>query len=139
MVDFMMVIFGITKQQLLKVGNLIGEGNLPINWRFMNTNIKIILSDTQRNHIKNLLDGKTSSRLATRQDVSSLVEMFINQLTETGLTAPKEIVQEAIEKIEGYKFYSDGQEISQDKWLDIPCDDCGCLVSVSESVVTGDM
>ena len=68
----------------------------------MNTNIKIILSDTQRNHIKNLLDGKTSSRLATRQDVSSLVEMFINQLTETGLTAPKEIVQEAIEKIEGY-------------------------------------
>tara|TARA_R110000782_G_scaffold43274_2_gene97709 strand:- start:37 stop:354 length:318 start_codon:yes stop_codon:yes gene_type:complete len=105
----------------------------------MNTNIKITLTDSQRNHIKNLLDGKSSSRLATRQDVSGLVEMFIEQLTDTKLSEPKQIVQEAIEKIEGYKFYADGQEISQDKWLDIPCDDCGCLVSVSESIITGDM
>ena len=105
----------------------------------MNTNIKITLTDSQRNHIKNLLDGKSSSRLATRQDVSGLVEMFIEQLTDTKLSEPKQIVQEAIEKIDGYKFYADGQEISYDKWIDIPCDDCGCLVSVSESIVTGDM
>ena len=105
----------------------------------MNTNIKITLTDTQRNHIKNLLDGKSSSRLATRQDVSKLVDMFIDQLVDSKLTEPKEIVQEAIEKIDGYKFYADGQEISYDKWIDIPCDDCGCLVSVSESIVTGDM
>ena len=105
----------------------------------MNTNIKITLTDTQRNHIKNLLDGKSSSRLATRQDVSGLVEMFIEQLTDTKLSEPKQIVQEAIEKIDGYKFYADGQEISYDKWIDIPCNDCGCLVSVSESIVTGDM
>ena len=65
--------------------------------------------------------------------------MFIDQLVDSKLTEPKEIVQEAIEKIDGYKFYADGQEISYDKWIDIPCDDCGCLVSVSESIVTGDM
>ena len=49
----------------------------------MNTNIKIALTDTQRDHIKNLIDGKTSTRLATRQDVSGLVEMFIEQLMDT--------------------------------------------------------
>ena len=49
----------------------------------MNTNIKITLTDTQRDHIKNLIDGKTSTRLATRQDVSGLVEMFIDQLIDS--------------------------------------------------------
>ena len=100
----------------------------------MNTNIKITLTDTQRNHIKNLLDGKTSSRLATRQDVSGLVEMFIDQLMDSNMTEPKQIVQEAVEKVSGYKFYAGGQEVSYDKWIDIPCDDCGCMVSVAEKV-----
>ena len=31
-------------------------------------------------------------------------------------------------------LYAKGQEISYDKWINIPCDDCGCMVSVAEAV-----
>jgi|TARA_R110000803_G_scaffold205976_1_gene272960 hypothetical protein len=101
----------------------------------MNTNIKVTLNDQQRNHIKNLIDGKPSSKMASRQEVSNLVEMFVEQLVDSKMTKPKEIVQEAVEKVSGYKFYADGQEIDYDKWINIPCDDCGCMVSVADAVI----
>jgi|TARA_R110000803_G_scaffold31670_1_gene70358 hypothetical protein len=100
----------------------------------MNTNIKITLTEDQRDHIKNVIEGKTNSKLASRQDVNNLVEMFVKELLESEATEAKEIVQETIQKVSGYKFYSDGQEITYEKWIDIPCDDCGCLVSVSKEV-----
>jgi hypothetical protein len=53
---------------------------------------------------------------------------------DSNMTEPKQIVQEAVEKVSGYKFYAGGQEVSYDKWIDIPCDDCGCMVSVAEKV-----
>ena len=81
----------------------------------MNTNIKVVLNDQERSHIKNLIDGKASSKMATRGDIN-------------------EISKEVINNWDGYKFYNKGQKISYDKWLDIPCDDCGCLVSVAEAI-----
>tara|TARA_R110000823_G_scaffold113063_1_gene234949 strand:+ start:110 stop:427 length:318 start_codon:yes stop_codon:yes gene_type:complete len=100
----------------------------------MNTNIKVVLNDQERSHIKNLIDGKASSKMATRGDISDLVSVFIKQLIESRSRDIKEISKEVINNWDGYKFYNKGQEISYDKWLDIPCNDCGCLVSVAEAI-----
>ena len=101
----------------------------------MNTNIQVTLNDQQRSHIKNLIDGKPSSKMASRQEVSNLVEMFVKQLVESKMTEAKPIIQKAVTKVSGYKFYAKGQEIDYDKWINIPCDDCGCMVSVAEAVI----
>ena len=77
----------------------------------MNTNIKITLTDEQRDHIKNLIDGKITRKKATRQDVSSLVQMFVDNLMESKLSDPQEIVQETIDNLSGYKFYVKGEEV----------------------------
>ena len=93
----------------------------------MNTNIQVTLNDQQRSHIKNLIDG--------RQEVSHLVEMFVEQLVESKMTEAEPIIQKAVTKVNGYKFYAKGQEIDYQKWINIPCDDCGCMVSVAEAII----
>jgi len=94
----------------------------------MNTNIKITLTDEQRDHIKNLIDGKITRKKATRQDVSSLVQMFVDNLMESKLSDPQEIVQETIDNLSGYKFYVKGEEVEYKEWVKFSCDDCGCMV-----------
>ena len=47
----------------------------------MNTNIKVVLNDQERSHIKNLIDGKASSKMATRGDIN---EKYQKKLSITG-------------------------------------------------------
>ena len=72
----------------------------------MNTNIKITLTDEQRNHIKNLIDGKTSAKLVSRAEVSNLVQMFVDNLIESKQPNTEAVVQESIGNLSGYKFYA---------------------------------
>jgi len=99
----------------------------------MNTNIKITLTDEQRDHIKNLIDGKITRKKATRADVSNLVQMFVDNLMESKLTEPQEIVQETIDNLSGYKFFVKGSEVEAKEWVEFSCDDCGCMVSVADN------
>lgn len=46
----------------------------------MKTNVKIELSDEQRNQLAILLDGKTSARKVTRKEVIALCEQHIGGL-----------------------------------------------------------
>ena len=101
----------------------------------MNTNIKITLTDEQRDHIKNLIDGKITRKKATRADVSNLVQMFVDNLMESKLTEPQEIVQETIDNLSGYKFFSKGSEVEAKEWVEFSCDDCGCMVSVADNKI----
>ena len=101
----------------------------------MNTNIKITLTDEQRDHIKNLIDGKITRKMATRQEVSSLVQLFVDNLVESKLSDPQEIVQETIDNLSGYKFYVKGEEVESKEWVKFSCDDCGCMVSVEENKI----
>ena len=68
----------------------------------MNTNIKITFTDSQRDHIKNLIDGQSSNKLASRKEVSDLIQMFTQQLLESKMSDPKNIIQETIEQVSGY-------------------------------------
>jgi hypothetical protein len=45
----------------------------------MKVNVSIELSDEERDHLANLLDGKTSKRLATRKDVNELVHRLLQE------------------------------------------------------------
>ena len=101
----------------------------------MNTNIKITLTDEQRDHIKNLIDGKITRKKATRADVSNLVQMFVDNLMESKLTEPQEIVQETIDNLSGYKFFVKGSEVEAKEWVEFSCDDCGCMVSVADNKI----
>jgi hypothetical protein len=99
----------------------------------MNTNIKITLTDEQRNHIKNLIDGKTSAKLVSRAEVSNLVQMFVDNLIESKQPNTEAVVQESIGNLSGYKFYAKGSEVKFDEWVKFSCNDCGCMVSVAEN------
>jgi len=101
----------------------------------MNTNIKITLTDEQRDHIKNLIDGKITRKKATRADVSNLVQMFVDNLMESKLTETQEIVQETIDNLSGYKFFVKGSEVEAKEWVEFSCDDCGCMVSVADNKI----
>lgn len=51
----------------------------------MKTNVAITLTDEQRSHLANLLDGKPSKRLATRAEVNALVNAFVQALEELNI------------------------------------------------------
>ena len=70
----------------------------------MNTNIKITLTDQQRDHIKNLIDGNTSAKLATRAEITDLVNMFIENLIDSNLSDAKKITELPVSNVSGYKF-----------------------------------
>lgn len=99
----------------------------------MNTNIKITLTDEQRNHIKNLIDGKTSAKLVSRAEVSNLIQMFVDNLIESKQPNTQAVVKESIGNLSGYKFYAKGAEVDFDEWVKFSCNDCGCMVSVAEN------
>ena len=48
----------------------------------MNTNVRITLTDEERDAIATVLDGKYTKRLATRADITELVTKLIGGLTE---------------------------------------------------------
>lgn len=99
----------------------------------MNTNIQVSLNDEQRDHIANLYHNKVSAKLATRKEVSELVQMFVAELVASDLTEPKEIAKTVISNLDGYKFHVKEAEVDINEFLDFSCDDCGCMVSVSET------
>ena len=99
----------------------------------MNTNIKITLTDQQRDHIKNLIDGNTSAKLATRAEITDLVDMFIENLIDSNLSSAKKITDQTVSNVSGYKFYEKDIEIKAEEFIKFSCDDCGCMVSVEEN------
>ena len=48
----------------------------------MNVNVKLSITDIDRSLIANLLDAKETKRLATRKEITELVNGFIMGLTE---------------------------------------------------------
>ena len=122
-----------TVNTIILLINLQGRATSPLLGEVMNTNIKITLTDEQRDHIKNLIDGKITRKKATRADVSNLVQMFVDNLMESKLTEPQEIVQETIYNLSGYKFFVKGSKVEAKEWVEFSCDDCGCMVSVADN------
>ena len=54
----------------------------------MKTNVSIELSDEQRDHLANLIDGKVTKRLATRKDVVDMVLSFVSGMAEEQSFSP---------------------------------------------------
>jgi len=99
----------------------------------MNLNIKLSITDQERDHIKNLIDSKISKKLATRSEISDLVNMFITQLIESELKEPRAIAKQVVGSMDGFKFKVEGNDVELDEFLDFTCSDCGCMASVSET------
>lgn len=99
----------------------------------MNTNLQITLSDEQRSHIQNLIDGKQTFKKVGRADVKKLVQNFIDELMETNMTDANVVVKQSANDLSGFHFYADKKEINFKEFIKFSCDDCGCMVSVAEN------
>jgi len=82
----------------------------------MNTNIKITLTDEERNLISNVYHNKTSFKLATRKEVTELVELFIQQIIEGNGQSYEAIAPQIIQH--GYKHYINDRQVSAEEFHD---------------------
>ena len=82
----------------------------------MNTNIKIELTDAERSHISNIYHNNTSSKLATRKEVTELVELFILQLLDGDGQSYKDVAPAIIQN--GYKHFINDRQVSAEEFYD---------------------
>lgn len=82
----------------------------------MNTNIKITLTDDERNLISNVYHNRTSSKLATRKEVTELVELFIQQIIEGNGQSYEAIAPQIIQH--GYKHFINDRQVSAEEFHD---------------------
>lgn len=82
----------------------------------MNTNIKISLTEDERSLISNIYHNKTSSQLATRKEVTELVQLFIRQLIEGDGQSYEAIAPEIIKH--GYKYFMNDRQVSAEVFHD---------------------
>lgn len=80
----------------------------------INTNIKISLSDDERNVISNIYHNKTSSKLASRKEVTELVELFIQQLIDGDGSTYETVAPKIIR--EGYRYFMNDLEVSAERF-----------------------
>jgi|DEB0MinimDraft_4_1074332.scaffolds.fasta_scaffold02071_12 hypothetical protein len=80
----------------------------------MNTNIKISLTDDERNVISNIYHNKTSSKLASRKEVTELVEAFVQALLEGEVHEHKTIAPKIINN--GYRYFMNDLEVSAERF-----------------------
>jgi hypothetical protein len=62
--------------------DMYGDGDYLPGDLLMNVNVKLSITDIDRSLIANLLDAKETKRLATRKEITELVNGFIMGLTE---------------------------------------------------------
>tara|TARA_R100000541_G_scaffold41575_1_gene49008 strand:+ start:70 stop:417 length:348 start_codon:yes stop_codon:yes gene_type:complete len=95
----------------------------------MNTNIKIELTDEQRNLISNIYHNKSSAKLATRKEVNDLVMLFISQLingipNDQSADLVDDQIYKSIQPIakgviqQGYKYFMNDIEVSAEIFHD---------------------
>ncbi len=99
----------------------------------MNTNVQISLTDDQRDHLKNLIDGKKSTKKISRQEVKDLIQHFVDNLLETTYSDANVVVKQTTDNLNGFKFYQREAEIDFKQFVKFSCDDCGCHVSVADA------
>lgn len=91
----------------------------------MNTNIKIPLTDQERNLISNIYHNKASAKLATRKEVTDLVELFISQLLN-GVTDDQPASDQYVKSApiakqiirEGYKYFVNDIQVTAEVFHD---------------------
>ena len=91
----------------------------------MNTNIKIPLTDQERNLISNIYHNKPSAKLATRKEVTDLVELFISQLLN-GVTEDQPESRQYVRSApiakqiirEGYKYFVNDIQVTAEVFHD---------------------
>ena len=98
----------------------------------MNTNIQVSLTEEQRDHLKNLIDGKKTFKKIGRGEVKDLVQYFIDALIETNHTEVQPVVKEAL-NLSGFKFFVKEDEVEFKEFINFSCNDCGCMVSVADN------
>lgn len=99
----------------------------------MNTNVSISLTDDQRDHIKNLIDGQKTYKKVGRHEVKDLVQYFIDTLLETTYSDSNVVVKQLANDLSGFKFYQKEAEIDFKEFVKFSCNDCGCHVSVADA------
>ncbi len=99
----------------------------------MNTNVQISLNDDQRDHLKNLIDGKKTFKKIGRHEVKDLVQYFIDTLLETTYSDSNVVVKQTANDLSGFKFYAKEAEVKFKEFVKFSCDDCGCMVSVADN------
>ena len=82
----------------------------------MNTNIKITLTEDERSLISNVYHNKTSSKLATRKEVTELVQLFIDQIIEGNGQSYEAIAPQIIQH--GYKHFINDRQVSAEEFHD---------------------
>ncbi len=99
----------------------------------MNTNVQISLTEDQRDHIKNLIDGKKTYKKVGRHEVKDLVQYFIDTLIETTYSDANVVVKQVANDLSGFKFFQREAEVSFKEFVKFSCNDCGCMVSVADN------
>ncbi len=65
----------------------------------MSTNVRVTLTEEERDLLANLIDSKTTKRLATRAEISSLVNYIVKRVLDNDNTGEAAIADGVIEDI----------------------------------------
>ena len=76
----------------------------------MNTNIKVTLTEDERSLIHNVYHNKDSSKMASRKEVSELVQLFIQELLSGNGQNYEAVVAKVIQK--GYKYFINDKQVT---------------------------
>ena len=82
----------------------------------MNTNIKIELTDAERSHISNIYHNNSSSKLASRKEVTELVQAFVQQLLDGDGQTYKDVAPAIIQH--GFKHFINDRQVSAEEFYD---------------------
>jgi len=80
----------------------------------MKTIIKISLSDAERSHISNIYHNNSSSKLASRKEVTELVQAFVEQLLDGDGQTYKDVAPAIIQH--GFKHFINDRQVSAEEF-----------------------
>ena len=75
------------------------------------------MTDDERNRINNIYHNKSSSKLASRKEVTELVELFIQQLVDGDVEDYRAVAPQVIK--EGYRYFMNDLEVTAERFYSI--------------------